>query len=37
MTIKRTHKSHQKKWLKENSHLKILDLGNFDKSLCGYS
>ena len=27
MTIKRTHKSHQKKWLKKNSHLKILDLG----------
>ena len=27
MSIKRTHKLNQKKWLKENSHLKILDLG----------
>ena len=27
MTIKRTHKSYQKNWLKKNSHLKILDLG----------
>jgi 2-polyprenyl-3-methyl-5-hydroxy-6-metoxy-1,4-benzoquinol methylase len=27
MSIKRTHKLSQKKWLKENSHLKILDLG----------
>jgi len=27
MTIKRTHKSYQKNWLKKNNHLKILDLG----------
>jgi hypothetical protein len=27
MTIRRTSKLNQKKWLKENSHLKILDLG----------
>ena len=27
MSIRRTNKINQKKWLKENSHLKILDLG----------
>ena len=27
MSIRRTNKKSQKKWLKENSHLKILDLG----------
>ena len=27
MPIRRTNKLNQKKWLKENSHLKILDLG----------
>jgi SAM-dependent methyltransferase len=28
MPIRRTNKNNQKKWLKENSHLKILDLGS---------
>ena len=27
MSIRRTNRLNQKKWLKENSHLKILDLG----------